>query len=303
MLADTPGGRDELRGLVDSFLAGVVDEIRGVRDEAMISYRFETTFSKGTAVSTVCTNQRIFDSAGRYVGVMMQAKPAVGMSVVSQVVATGDLGHFERMQSVSRAQRQSAGILFADLESSSKLSRRLSTAAYFTLGRRLVGAADAAVVEAGGIVGRHVGDGVVAFFLAKTAGSEAAAAEACISATRTLRTALAEVAEASNLEAGDVTLRFGLHWGSTLYMGLIATSGRSEVTALGDEVNEAARIEACATGGRALASKELVERLDPDAAQGLGIDQRRASYTILADLPTASEKARRDAPATAVTEI
>ena len=36
-------------------------------------------------------------------------------------------------------------------------------------------------------------------------------------------------------------------------------SGRSrpadaaEVTALGDEVNEAARIEACATGGRALA--------------------------------------------------
>ena len=31
----------------------------------------------------------------------------------------------------------------------------------------------------------------------------------------------------------------GLHWGSTLYVGQIATSGRSEVTALGDEVNEA----------------------------------------------------------------
>ena len=33
-----------------------------------------------------------------------------------------------------------------------------------------------------------------------------------------------------------------------------------------DEVNEAARIEACAAGGRMLASKHLVERLDPDDA-------------------------------------
>jgi class 3 adenylate cyclase len=48
-------------------------------------------------------------------------------------------------------------------------------------------------------------------------------------------------------------LRFGLHWGATLFVGQILTSGRSEVTALGDQVNEGARIEACATGGRALA--------------------------------------------------
>jgi class 3 adenylate cyclase len=39
------------------------------------------------------------------------------------------------------------------------------------------------------------------------------------------------------------------------------------VTALGDEVNEAARIEACASGGRMLASKTLIERLDPNDAR------------------------------------
>ena len=50
-------------------------------------------------------------------------------------------------------------------------------------------------------------------------------------------------------------MRFGLHWGSTLYVGAITTEGRFEVTALGDQVNEAARIEACASGGRALASR------------------------------------------------
>ena len=102
---------------------------------------------------------------------------------------------------------------------------------------------------------------------------------------------------------GDVVLRFGLHWGSTLYVGQIATSGRTEVTALGDEVNEAARIEACASGGRALASKALLERLDADDAAALDLVPSHVSYTQLADLDTATDKARRDAPAIAVSDI
>ena len=101
----------------------------------------------------------------------------------------------------------------------------------------------------------------------------------------------------------DLALRFGLHWGSTLYVGSITTSGRSEVTALGDEVNEAARIEACATGGRTLASKSLLERLDDDDAAALGLDPDRIGYSILGELASASEKARRDAPAIAVCEL
>ena len=95
----------------------------------------------------------------------------------------------------------------------------------------------------------------------------------------------------SDVAAGDVVLRFGLHWGSTLYVGNISTRGRSEVTALGDEVNEAARIEACATGGRALASKDLIERLDHDDATALGLDPLHLAYTALRDLDTATEKA------------
>lgn len=71
-------------------------------------------------------------------------------------------------------------------------------------------------------------------------------------------------------EPEAVVLRFGLHWGATLVVGQILTSGRSEVTALGDEVNEGARIEACATGGRALASEDLLERLAPEDAAALG---------------------------------
>ena len=158
------------------------------------------------------------------------------------------------------------------------------------------------MVEAGGLVGRHLGDGVTAFFLAEVLGSESAAARACIEASRSLRASCRRNRpERSDLEPDDIVLRFGLHWGSTLYVGLFKTIARSEVTAMGDEVNEAARIEACATGGRTLASKALVERLNRDDARDLGL--QRKDYALLGDLPTATDKARRDAPSIPVCDV
>ena len=191
----------------------------------------------------------------------------------------------------------------ADLEASSPLARHLSTAQYFAFVRRLVRTADRCIIDAGGIVGRHAGDGIVAFFLADTAGSESAAARACITAARAVRDTLPDIAARSELSVAECSLRFGLHWGATLYMGRILTGGRSEVTALGDEVNEAARIEACATGGRTLASKSLIERLNRADADALGLDTSHTTYTPLAELATATDKARRDAPSIAVCEI
>lgn len=246
---------------------------------------------------------RVPDGDGRIAGTAVMLKPEAKMSVLATMAALGDLRHLNRMQGVTKAGRRAAAILFADLEASSQLARRLSTAGYFALGRRIVRVADQCVVDNGGLVGRHTGDGVGGFFLAETAGSESQAARCCIQAARNLKAALAEVAVRSDLRPEELVMRFGLHWGSTLYVGQIATSGRMEVTALGDEVNEGARIEACAAGGRTLASKDLLERLDPDAAGALGLDPHRLTYTPLAELPSASEKARRDAPAIAVCEV
>ena len=53
------------------------------------------------------------------------------------------------------------------------------------------------------------------------------------------------------------------------FSGSVATRGRLEVTALGDQMNEGARIEAVATGGAVLASKDLIERLDAQDAQAV----------------------------------
>ena len=302
ILAETPGGRDKLRELVHPALRDLVDQVSPVDPSPARSFAWHG-MHVGTPVDALTTTVRIHDAAGRRAGTALISKPGAGMAILATVAVGVDLRHFERMQHVAKAARRPAAILFADLEASSPLARRLPTASYFALARRLARAADRCVIDAGGLVGRHVGDGIVAFFLAETAGSESAAARACVAAARALRGAITGVAMRSNLAAEEVVLRFGLHWGSTLYVGQIATSGRTEVTALGDEVNETARIEACATGGRALASKALVERLAPDDAADLGLDPDRVTYSRLADLTTATEKARRDAPAIAVCEV
>lgn len=304
ILADTPGGREGLCELVDPRLRDIVDELTPLEIPAARTFTFRGVFTgRGAGIETMVTMVRLRDDAGDIVGTALIAKPAVGMAIITRITAMGDPRHFERTERVARSGRRAAAVLFADLESSSPLSRRLSTASYFALVRRMARAADQCVIDAGGLVGSHAGDGVVAFFLADLCGSESAAARACITAARTLRDAIGDVAARTDLQPEDVVLRFGLHWGASLYVGQITTGGRSEVTALGDQVNETARIEACATGGRALASKDLVERLAPDDALALELDPDAVTYTPLGDLSTATEKARRDAPAIAVCEI
>lgn len=301
MLADTAGGRAGLRQLVDPIFHDMIDDLEPRHESFLAGDITGDGLTEVTNVRIVVI--RIRDDSGRIVGTATWAKPALGMDMISALLSNADFGHLRRMHIVAEAARRPAAVLFADLEASTPLSKRLSTASYFALARRLVRASDRCVIAAGGLVGRHVGDGVVAFFPAETSGSESAAARSCIEAMRSLRASVAEVAAASDLTADDLTLRFGLHWGSTPYIGAVTTSGRSEVTALGDEINEAARIEACATGGRTLASKTLVERLDHDDAAELGINTDQMSYSILGELPTAGEKARRDAPAIAVCEL
>jgi class 3 adenylate cyclase len=294
-------GREALRKAVDPALRDLVDGLEPCDDETRWYETPTTHFGGRIAASSVY--QRVRDPSGHVVGTLFVSKPALGMGTIGMLTAAGDLGHFSRMQQLATAGKRPAAVLFADLEGSTQLAKRLPTASYFTLVRRLTRAADKCVVDAGGLVGRHAGDGVTAFFVAETAASESAAARACISAVRALQAATLAIAARHDLAADEITVRAGLHWGATLYIGSIITSGRSEVTALGDEVNEAARIEACASGGRALASKALLERLDTDDAAALDLDPNKVSYTQLADLDTATDNARRDAPAVAVSDI
>jgi class 3 adenylate cyclase len=220
------------------------------------------------------------------------------------LVAQGDRGMFARMARLADPGRREAAVVFADIQSSGELSRHLSSAAYFQLVQALFTDLDRVVYEASGIVGKHAGDGLSAFFLAEDCGSREDAAGAALDAALALCSAARATGAMSELPpAHDLRLNVGVHWGGALYMGQVVTGGRLEVTALGDEVNECARIQETARNGTVLASKALVERLSPDHARRIGIDPDTVAYRTVAELPDATEKALRDAGSIPVTEV
>ncbi len=241
---------------------------------------------------------RLNDEAGDLIGWLcvffMDIRPNLLV-----LLARGDEQMYERMAKLVDPGPRQAAILFCDLHSSGRLSRQLPSAAYFKLVRRLWRGIDAAVAEHTGIVGKHAGDGASAFFLVDDLGSPSAAAAAAMRAAARVHEISHGVFEEA-LES-DCLMKVGLHWGGSLYMGQLVPGGRLDVTALGDEVNEAARIQETAGAGETLASKQLVEQLTPDDAAALGIDVEKLSYRPLGEIEGVPEKAARDAGGLAVT--
>jgi hypothetical protein len=129
--------------LVDPRLRDIVDGLAPAEKSMALTYTISSS-SMGVTVpfELKVLAVRIRDEREQFVGTMLLVMTAVGMSTIGAMAATGDLGHFERMQRVNREARRPTAILFADLEGSSSLARRLSTPSYFALGRCLARAAD-----------------------------------------------------------------------------------------------------------------------------------------------------------------
>lgn len=324
---DTPGGK---RGLVDALLRSVegcnhapswsggikptreaieqiVETIEPIEPPPVYTSFFDFVQGDLPPLRVVETMIRLKDANGRFLGSVILYQPGLSARVQT-LVSRGDEAMFERMARLVDPRRQQAAILFADLQDSSVLSRRLPSAAYFKLICAITTAADDVVARRTGIVGKHAGDGVTAFFLADDLGSGSTACKVAIEAARDIivaaRDAAKEVGEATGLvDPDDCVVNAGVHWGGTLYMGQLVTGGRLEVTALGDEVNEAARIQESARDGAVLVSKVLVEHLEEDDARSLGLEPHKVLYRPVADLPSASPKAKRDAGGIPVTSL
>ncbi|HEX8120466.1 MAG TPA: adenylate/guanylate cyclase domain-containing protein [Solirubrobacteraceae bacterium] len=290
-LHDGPVTRDELAHLVDERFRSIVEEAEPAPPPPRWTLRLPVGGSDDVGV--VALGERVVASDGRLLGNAFVYGSSLPASVL-WFVGQGDQRMFSRVAELLEPGRRPAAVLFADIEGSTGLSRRMSSAAYFDLIRSLTGSADAAILDAGGVIGKHAGDGVSAFFLADQVGSSPAAALASLRAARAIAAAAAE---------RDVRMRIAIHWGATLYIGQVATSGRLEVTALGDEVNECARIQEAASAGALLATKQLVERIDPQDALGEGLDPAALRYTPVAELEGAGEKAVRDAGTIAVADV
>lgn len=291
VMHDTGATLEDLRELVRPGYHGVLEGLEAAPTPARWTFRLD--LRELGAVRGL--GSRIVDDDGVFHGTAFLYGSTLPASLLA-FIARGDASHFGRMAELIEPGRRNAAVLFADVEGSTDRSRRLPSARYFEIVRTLNTELDAAILEQGGIVGKHAGDGVSAFFLADQVGTISGAASAGIAAARRMHDAAGDI-------EGEWRINIGVHWGATLYMGQIATSGRLEVTALGDEVNECARIQEAARGGQLLASKPLLERLDPGDAAALGIDPAAIEYCLVTELPGAGEKTRHDAPSLAVAEL
>jgi class 3 adenylate cyclase len=302
MLADDPGDGERLAAMVKPELRHAVEEAQPA-EIPIWTWLTETTGVVPAVNKVRSFGVRVRNAAGEPIATVYMYGanlPATLLALVSQ----GDRGMFERMARLAEPGRREAAVVFADIQSSGELSRHLSSAGYFRLVQALLTELDRVVYEAHGIVGKHAGDGLSAFFLAEDLGSAADAAGAALDAARSLAATARATADHSEYEpARGLRLNVGVHWGGALFMGQVVTGGRLEVTALGDEVNECARIQESARDGSVLASKALVERLDPAQARKLGVDPDRVAYCTVAELPGVSEKAVRDAGSIPVTEV
>lgn len=307
IIGATPGGKDGLKRSADPTLHELIDAADPEPPPVVWAHRLD--FVQGdldpVPVNYVCT--RLWDPDDGTIGWLTLYGPGLPATIVS-LVARGDPGVFERLARLVEPGRRDAAIMFADLEDSGVLSRRLPSAVYFRLIGGLIGAIDGVVAEHCGIVGKHAGDGASAFFLAEDLGSSSTAAAAAIAAARDVAVVSRETAkflaeETNAFDSEDCRVNIGLHWGGQLYMGQLVTGGRLEVTALGDAVNECARIQESARGGRTLASKALIEHLDPGDAGAVDVDPDSVAYSPVDQLPEAGEKARRDAGTIPVTAL
>ena len=240
------------------------------------------------------------DESGIFVGVLVLGYMSVRPGLVS-LLARGDEAMYERMARLVEPQSHEGAILFCDLQGSTDLARTLPTSEYFRLIRSLWTEIDALVADNQGIVGKHAGDGASAFFLIGDLGSPSQAAAAAIRTARAVHDRSENIFE-STLDSSCL-MRVGVHWGSSLYIGQLVPGGRLDITALGDAVNECARIQDCADPHQTLASKQLIEHLSPDDAAGLGIDADKTRYQLVAEIQDVSQKAIAGAGTIAVATL
>jgi class 3 adenylate cyclase len=166
-------------------------------------------------------------------------------------------------------ERRQVTVLFADLVGFTGFSERSGEEAAFALMRRLAGMMTAVVEEQGGSVRNFTGDGIMALF-----GVPTALEDGPLRACRAALTIQARIASAASDIAATYgirpQLRIGINTGPAI-VAKVPSGHSSTVTALGDTVNLASRLQALARPESVLLSEathRLVQGLTEAEAAG-----------------------------------
>ena len=142
-------------------------------------------------------------------------------------------------------------LLFADVRGSTELAERISSSDFSRLLNRFYDIATRILVEQDAIVDKFVGDEVMAIFIPALA-QERHAARAIAAAEQILQ------------RVEELPIGIGIHGGNA-FVGSVGEPPHTEMTALGDVVNTAARLASTAGAGEILVSREAADAAGLDS--------------------------------------
>lgn len=158
-----------------------------------------------------------------------------------------------------------ATFLFADIRGSTTLAEQMSAERFHALLDRFYSTASAVVFDHDGAVDKFVGDEVVAMFFPFVSGDRHAAQ--AVQAAEGLLYATGHADRHGPWAPVGAGVHTGLAW-----VGAVGDEAHTEITALGDAVNTAARLAAAAAAGEVLVTVS--------AAQAAGLDPALERRTL-----------------------
>ncbi len=162
-------------------------------------------------------------------------------------------------------------ILFADVRGSTALSEQMSATEFSRLINRFYTEATKVITESDGLVEKLAGDSVAAFWGAGFAGPDYV--------LRTLEVAqkLARVMERHKIPVG-----IGVHAGQAYFGAMGTAEGLTEISAVGEEVNTAARLSSKAGAGEIIVSEQALKRagVDGSALEARSLDLKGISELV-----------------------
>ena len=164
--------------------------------------------------------------------------------------------------------------LVADLQNSVRICTELPPEEYFELINQIWSTMEPIFRQYYGTHGKHVGDGMVYYFLPQPDCNYAFNALLC---AHELKAAMRKLSKEWQLRKGwlnDLYLNIGLNEGQE-WLGIFHLETKVEFTVLGDTINHAARLSDFARGGSIWATKNLLSKLTPEERKRIRYGIRR----------------------------
>jgi adenylate cyclase len=146
-------------------------------------------------------------------------------------------------------------MLFADVRGSTALSEQMSPTDFSRLINRFYIETTNAIIKEDGLVEKLAGDAVAAFWGAGIAGPDYVARTIHVAQT------ILKIMDRQNIPVG-----IGVHSGVAYFGAMGSADGLVDISAIGDEVNTAARLASKAAAGEIIVSEKALEQAGIDSS-------------------------------------